>query len=673
MNCRRIYPVKAVVFFIVSVCLVLVFTSAGLADVRLPAIIGDNMVLQQAVKAPIWGWAEPGEDVTVKASWQESPVQAKAGRDGKWMAKIDTPKAGGPYEITIKAKNTITLKNVLVGEVWIASGQSNMEFAVNRTNNSRQEIADARYPNIRLFTVKKKVSAVPQSDCVGEWQVCGPNTISEFSAVAYFFGRELHGKLNVPVGLIHTSWGGTPAEAWTRAEALGSLADFKGVSQQIKEVQANPEKLQKEYDQALLEWTKKFNALDAGYTGGGRSWADVDVNDTAWAGMDIPRLWETGGLPDFDGVVWFRKVVQIPQDWVGRDMVLELGPIDDEDITFVNGMRVGGLEGPGYYDTVRKYKLPATAIKAGANVIAVRVLDTGGGGGLYGKSEQLKIYPVAKKNEVISLAGQWRYKVGCDLKSVPPRPRMPLSLDNQNSPTVLYNAMLAPLIPYAIKGAIWYQGESNAGRAYQYRELFPAMIKCWRDDWGRGDFAFLFVQLANYMAASPEPVSSDWAELREAQLMTLSLPNTGMAVVVDIGEANDIHPRNKQDVGRRLALWALVKNYGQKLVYSGPIYKSMKIDGSKIILHFEHVGGGLVAAGGPLKGFAVAGADRKFVWADAKIDGDSVVVSSEKVANPVAVRYAWANNPVCNLYNKETLPASPFRTDDWPGITADKK
>jgi sialate O-acetylesterase len=345
------------------------------------------------------------------------------------------------------------------------------------------------------------------------------------------------------------------------------------------------------------------------------------------------------------------------------------------DVTWVNGIRVGGFETPGHWQAARKYKIAPTVIRPGRNVIAVRVLDTGGGGGIYGSPEQMKIGPAEAAGEAaISLAGRWRYKKSYDLKSMPPQPRPPLFVNNPNTPASLYNGMLAPLIPYGIQGAIWYQGESNAGRAYQYRRLFPAMIQNWRDDWGEGDFPFLFVQLANFMAAKPDPSDSEWAELREAQMMTLALPNTAMAVIIDIGDANDIHPKNKQDVGKRLALWALAKTYGKEMVYSGPIYKSMKVEGHNIVLHFDHVGGGLVAREGETsKSFAVAGADRKFVWADARIDGDTVVVSSDKVPEPVAVRYAWADNPVCNLYNKEGLPASPFRTDDWSGVTVDRK
>ncbi len=502
----------------------LVCASAALADVRLPAVIADNMVLQRGEKVPIWGWAAPGEEITVSAGWLSMGWTVTADRDGKWRFEMTPPKAGGPHEMTLRGKNTVAIKNILVGEVWVCSGQSNMQWSVKQSANAEQEIAAANLPNIRLFSVQRKVADQPQSDCVGSWQACSPETIADFSAVAYFFGRELHNELNVPIGLIHTSWGGTPAEAWTSREVLEAEPDAAPILQRYDDAVAKYPQARQEYEQKVAEWEKAAQEAKA--------------------------------------------------------------------------------EG----------------------------------------------------------------------KNPPPRPGAPFGPGHPHAPAGLYNAMIAPLIPYGVAGAIWYQGESNAGRAYQYRKLFPAMITNWRHDWGRGDFPFLFVQLANFMAAKPEPGDSAWAELREAQLLTLALPNTGMAVIIDIGDANDIHPKNKQDVGKRLALWALARTYGRNITYSGPIYKLMRTEANKIILHFNHIGGGLIANGGePLKGFAIAGADRKFVWADAKTDGNAVVVSSDKVAEPVAVRYAWADNPACNLYNKEGLPASPFRTDDWPGVTSNAK
>jgi sialate O-acetylesterase len=526
MSYKRIKLIGGLKPTLLIVVSVLLLTSAGaaLADVKLPAVIGDNMVLQQGGKVSIWGWAEPGEEVMAGVSWHTMRWGVTADKDGKWAFKMNAPKVGGPYEMTLNGKNEITIKNIMAGEVWVCSGQSNMQWSVQASANAKEEIAAADYPNIRLFTVTRKVAQEPQSDCEGSWTSCSPETVPGFSAVGYFFGRELHKELNVPIGLIHTSWGGTPAEAWTRREVLDAGADFEPI---------------------LTRYAERIAAF--------------------------PKALEEHG----------RKV----ESW----------------------------------------KQAVEEAKA-------------------------------------------------EGKQPPRRPRAPLGPGHPHSPAGLYNAMIAPLIPYAIQGAIWYQGESNAGRAYQYRKLFPAMITNWRNDWGRGDFPFLFVQLANFMAVKPEPGESAWAELREAQSMTLSLPNTGMATIIDIGEAKDIHPKNKQDVGKRLALWALARTYEKKLVYSGPIYKSMKADGNKVVLEFDHVGGGLVGLDDePLKGFAIAGADRKFVWADAGIEGGTVVVSSESISEPVAVRYGWADNPVCNLYNKEALPASPFRTDNWPGVTVDKK
>lgn len=489
------------------------------AELRLPALISDGMVLQQGEEISIWGWAEPGELIAVSGSWQNEEMIATADMDGQWMLKMDPHEAGGPYELTISGEKTITIKNIMFGEVWVCSGQSNMEWIVANSADAEKEIAEADYPDIRMFTVVKNVAEEPQSDCKGNWAVCSSQTVPRFSAVGYFFARELHRELNVPVGMIHTSWGGTPAEAWTKREVIAKIPECTPIIQRYDEAAKKVQQIQKEYEVKLEQW--KENAGDEG-------------------------------------------------------------------------------------------------------------------------------------------------------KEPPEKPQIPSNLRYTLMTFSLYNGMIAPLLKYRIKGAIWYQGESNAGRAYQYRKLFPDMIRNWREDWEQGDFPFLFVQLANYKAVNPEPGESDWAELREAQLKTLQLPNTGMAVIIDIGEANNIHPKNKQDVGKRLALLALAKTYGKEKVYSGPLYESMEIEGNKIILHFDHIGGGLKAAGdGPLKGFAVAGEDRKFVWADAGIEGNTVVVSSEKILKPVAVRYGWADNPQCSLYNKEGLPASPFRTDDWPGLTAD--
>lgn len=652
-----------------AICLsILLAGGLAHADVKLPAVISDSMVLQRNTTAPIWGWAEPGEEIKVKTSWLSPDKSAKADKDGKWKVEISTPKAPGPHTISITGNNEIVLKRVLAGEVWVCSGQSNMEWTVAASDNAKAEIAAADYPNIRMFTVKKAIAAQPQTDCTGSWQTCSAQTVGSFSAAGYFFARFLHKESNVPLGMIHTSWGGTPAEAWTSAKALKTMPDYLPAIEQLEKIGPNIAKLQAEYQKKLAEWQKSMDVAVA--LPAAADWMKPDLDDTGWKMMDVPREWTPTELGGFDGAVWFRTDFSVGDDWGNKELTLSLGPIDDMDITWINGRRVGGIETAGGWQTPRVYKVPADVIKSGKNVLVVRVLDTGGGGGLTGKPQQVNIKPAGDDNaEAISLAGKWRYRKGFDIKALPPRPAPPAGL-NAGSPASLYNAMIAPLIPYAIKGAIWYQGESNAGRAYQYRTLFPLMITNWRNDWGQGDFPFYFVQIAPFNYGGP-PIA---AELREAQFMTLSLPNTGMAVTMDIGNPRNIHPRNKQDVGKRLALWALAKDYGIKnIVYSGPLYKSMKVEGNRIRLFFDHVDGGLAAKGGPLTHFTIAGEDNDFVEANARIDGDTIVVSSDKVEKPVAVRYAWTNDAEPNLFNKANLPASSFRTDNLPGVTVNNR
>ena len=419
----------------------------------------------------------------------------------------------------------------------------------------------------------------------GHWVVTTPKEAAGFSAVGFYFGRELYRRLKIPLGLIHTSWGGTPAEAWTGHAGLTADPSFKAILDRYDKELADLPRLRREHARLLAEWESKYAVRDEGNKGEGLGYARPEQSVAGWKKMNLPQLWESAGL-NLDGSIWFRKEVDVPQGWAGRDLTLSLGPIDDYDTTYFNGERVG-------------------------------------------------------------------------------------STGNQNSPSVLYNAMLAPLTPYAVRGAVWYQGESNAGRAYQYRALFPAMIRDWRSAWGAGDFPFYFVQLANWKARKTDSIDSEWAELREAQTMTMrSVPHTGMAVTIDIGNPDDIHPRNKLDVGLRLARWALAADYGQKLEESGPLYDSNTVGGDKVRVRFKHAAGLKTSDGGAPKGFFVAGDDHKFHPAEARIEGDAVVVWSREVSRPVAVRYAWADNPACNLYNGANLPASPFRTDDWPGLTA---
>ena len=489
----------------------------AVAAVKPHALFSDNVVLQQGMPVPVWGTADEGEKVTVAFQGQTVSTQAA---DGKWSVRLAPLTAGGPAEMTISGENTVTVKNVLVGEVWVCSGQSNMAMTVNRTENAQEVVAQSANPKIRLFTVPRAGADEPQEDVEGQWSACEPKTVAGFSAVGYFFGKHLNQELGVPVGLINSSYGGTPAEAWTSRPVLASTPGLQVILDGFAQtVERFPEAM-KRYEQAVQKWKE-------------------DAAQARKEGKPIRR-----------------------------------------------------------------------------------------------------------------------------------RPRPPMGPNHPKRPGALYYAMICPLQPFAIRGVIWYQGEANAGRAFQYRTLFPAMIECWRDDWGQGDFPFLFVQLAPFMAIVDEPTESAWAELREAQLLTmLNVPNTSMAVITDVGEQNDIHPKKKKPVGDRLALAARALGLGEKIEYSGPIYKGMKVAGGKAILSFDHLGGGLVAEGGELRGFTICGEDREFVNAAAKIAGDTVVVSCPKVAKPVAVRYGWANFPLGNLWNRAGLPASPFRTDKFPGVT----
>jgi len=622
-------------------------------------LFADHMVLQRDVLAPVWGWAEAEEKITVAFAGQKKTATAR--EDGRWVVRLDPmPANSGGQTLTVRSgiRNLqAAIRNVLVGDVWLCSGQSNMEWYMSRTKNAEQEIAAANHPNIRLFLVPRRPSLTAQGEVDSKWQVCKPETVEGFSAVAYFFGRHLNQEAKIPIGLIEAAWSGTRCEAWTSAEAVEKLADFAPSVEVLREHNADPARGAQLFRQKMEEWWAKNDLGSAE----GQRWERTDYRPEGWKSMELPQLWEAGGLESFDGIAWFRREVELPKDWAGKDLTLSLGPIDDRDTTWFSGEQVGATD---VWNQPRSYKVPGRCVKAGRNVIAVRVVDTGGGGGIYGEPGAMWLAVADDAaGKRVPLAGEWQYRETTPIGNITFAPVA--MTDGPHYPSVLFNGMLHPVIPFAIKGVIWYQGEANATRGPQYRKLLPTMIGDWRARFGVGEFPFLIVQLANFMRVRPEPSDPPWAYLRESQLLTaLDVPNCGLAVTIDIGEANDIHPRNKQDVGLRLALTARGKVYGQKIVYSGPVFRSMKTEGQKARLTFDHVGSGLVAkGGGPLKGFAVAGTDLKFVWAQAEIEGETVVVWSEEVKTPAAVRYAWANNPVCNLYNKDGLPASPFRTD----------
>ncbi|MFP9115135.1 sialate O-acetylesterase [Flavobacterium sp. RHBU_3] len=637
---------------------------ASYAKVTLPSFFTSNMVLQQKSVVPFFG-TSTAKEVIITSSWDKKTYTATTA-NGKWEVQLTTPVYGGPYTILIKdGKDKIELKNILIGEVWLCSGQSNMEMPVEgwgKVANYKEEIANAKYPDIRLLQAEHVFSEKPLDDLKLQfdgWQVCSPSTIGEFSSTAYFFARKVYQEKHIPIGLIHSSWGGTVAEAWTSAGALKEIHDFD----QAIEAMEDPEvknALQRKYDKDMADWNAQLTAKEGSMKDGKMIWAEAAFNDAAWPTMPVPAYYENTVLPDFDGIVWYRKTFNLPNGAPG-DGVLELY-VDDDEITWINGVQVGATRG---YNTQRKYTIPASVFRKGENVIAIRSFDGAGGGGIYAPEN----IAIKFSNLSVPLSGQWKYKVGVNSADLPPQPSMP---ENQNRPAVLYNAMIHPIQKYKIAGVIWYQGEANASRAQQYQKVFPTLIKDWRKQFNNPALPFYFVQLANYKQIKDQPADAEWAELREAQFKTLALPYTGMAVITDIGAADNIHPTNKQDVGGRLALIALAKMYGVNVAFTGPIYKSFIKKGNTIVIDFVHREG-IKAKDGELKGFAIAGADKKFYWADAKVVDGRVVVSSPEVKNPEAVRYNWADNPQGNLTNDSGLPATSFRTDNWPGITDGRK
>ena len=647
---------------------------AAFATVRVGALIGDHMMVQRGRPVRLWGTAAPGESVRAVLAGGKAATQADAG--GRWALTLPSIAAGGPFVLTIQGSNALSFSDVWSGEVWVASGQSNMDFILSRSKGAEQAVQGG-CPGLRLFTVAKATAGSPKVDVSGKWQVCDEDTAKDFSAVAFYFGQELHRALGVPVGLIHASWGGTPAEAWTSREALLANASFRPMIEALDRTTQN-EGARAEAARKVAAWEAKSFYQDTGNLGEAKGFARAGGGGGGWSNMNLPQFWEDAGL-QIDGAVWFRREVVLPADWAGTDLALSLGPIDDFDVTYWNGERVGatGAETPDYWSIPRQYKVPGRLVKAGRNLIAVRVFDHYGSGGFAGPASQMAVRPAAAEGKTLPLAGTWTYKIERSLEPInvdfSTRPEL-MGFDNPHSPSVLWNAMIAPLTPFPIAGAIWYQGESNASRARQYRTLFPTMIDAWRAAWRDPALPFVYVQLPNYQepgAAKPIGTSA-WAELREAQAMTLSLPKTAMAVTLDIGERGDIHPRNKADVGRRLSLQALKLVYRKDVIASGPTFRKMAREGGTVRVTFANATSSLVTVDGAApKGFMLAGADQIWHWADARIDRDSVIVSSPDVLEPVAVRYGWADDPPNTLKNQADLPTAPFRTDDWPARSPD--
>ncbi len=654
---------KRIVTMLVFITSFMMIPAWLFADVKLPQVLSSNMVLQRNQDIRIWGWADKGEKISV--SFANVVRKTKADKNGNWMVSFPAMKEGGPYSMVINGKNKIELDNILMGDVWICSGQSNMEFQVQQGNNAKEEIMKANYPGIRLLDIPHNLQMFTVNDVPAtSWQLCTSENIPTFSAVGYFFGRDIHLDTGVPIGLISTNWGGTNVEAWTSKDYITRVPEFTHSLDDVSNL--TMENLKKQQDAMIQKLLAEFHITPADRNKP-VDWSGETVDMSLWKTMKVPGLWESQGMPGIDGTVWFRREFDLPASVAQKGAMLNLGKIDDSDYTWVNGVQVG--ESINKYDVPRHYQLSPSVLKPGKNVIAVKVIDTGGGGGFYSPAADISI---TSGDFSLNLAGTWNYILtgeGLKYSSNPMGPN--------EKPSTLYNGMIYPLLNLKVKGAIWYQGEANADRAYQYRTLFPLMIRCWRDKFDEPDMPFIFVQLANFMAAKPEPGESTWAELREAQTMTLdSLKNTGMAVIIDIGAADNIHPKDKQDVGYRLAQNALKIAYQKDVVSMGPLFSSAEFKDGKALVSFTNEGSGLMIKDkyGYLKGFALAGPDKIFHWAIARVQDGKVVVSSNDVKNPVAVRYAWADNPDdANLYNKEGLPASPFRSDDWPGITVDAK
>jgi len=664
---------KKMVFYLFVLVLGICSLPSAMGEIKLPALIADHMVLQRDTKVRIWGWSEPEEKVIVRFNGQQTLTTGAP--DGTWSVTLKPMRAGGPYDMTISGRNTIKIKDVLVGEVWVASGQSNMEMLVVSSANFNKESAAADYPEIRHFTVTKRPIGAPTDLAFGQWVVCQPNTVGSFSGVGYFFARFLHQELNVPVGIINSSWGGTPAETWTPLAALKAEKINVGLVDQYEKTLPKYAEAKKEYEAKLAERERLLKEgklrerhLDEGNKGFDLGWAKADFKTADWKPIDLPG--SVDNMLDGDGAIWVRRTIDIPAEWAGHELALNLGTVDDYDVAYWNGVKIGETNAKtnpnDWWIHSRTYIIPGKLVTAGSAVVAVRIFDDFGNGGITSAPEKMFLEDTATKKQ-IPLAGSWCCKVETSLSPALLASAMSLAFgpDNPNAPGTLYNGMIYPLRNYKVRGAIWYQGESNAGLYGEYTKLLSTMIDQWRKTWNNPDLAFGIVQLANFMAVQPDAnVDSAWAHLRDTQReVSQTVPGTGLALAIDIGDAGNIHPTNKQEVGRRLGLWAMAKVYGKKdVVYSGPMYKSMKVEGDKIRLAFDHLGGGLVAKGDKLTGFAIAGADGKYVWADAKIDGDTVVVSANAVKTPVSVRYAWADNPICNLYNKAGLPAVPFQT-----------
>jgi sialate O-acetylesterase len=621
-------------------------------------MFGDNMVLQRGKPNTIWGWAKPGETIQVEIAGNAATATAEP--DGRWQTQIQPPAAGGPYVIKIDGPQSVEFQNVLVGDVWLCGGQSNMQLGLIMARNGEEEVKAANHPDIRFFVVRQDAAYSPAKTPHGDWSVCSPRTVADFrtggfSAVAYFFARKVQSELHIPIGLVQDCVGGTPIETWM---SPATLRTFKVFDDQLAEVDRLRARGGPQYGNYIMHW---YDEYDRGLQG--QTWAAADFDDSKWTLVQIPGDFHELGVADVPSVCWFRKDIVLPDPLPAGGAKIFLGSIEKMDTTFINGHWVGASS---WVENPRIYMIPPGVLKPGRNVVTIRDFKIKPNGGFLAEPAVLRLE--LADGTKIPLAGQWKGALSVDAR--PPHP-MPMGFENYPTmPSVLYHGMIEPVAPLSLCGMLWYQGEANADRAYQYRSLLPAMIGNWRDLFGQGDLPFYIVSLPAFEHRRDTPGNDPWAEMREAQALTAAtVPNCGLAVTIDTGDPDSIHPKDKKEVGERLAFCALAKYYGLNIPYSGPTFTVAEQLPGALRLHFAHTDGGLIAKGNQLAEFSVAGADRNWHWAEAKIDGDSVIVRSDQVPEPVAARYAWQANPAATLFNGIGLPATPFRTDDWPEMT----
>ena len=636
---------KKMFVFLLSYLLLLNAT----AQIRLPKLISNGMVLQRDVPLTIWGWASPNEKVTLNLS--NKKYKATTSSNGQWTIKLPAQKAGGPYEIKLTGKNELVISDVLFGDVWICSGQSNMVLPMERVKEKYPlDIANAYYPQIRNFFIPTTthLQEAQQDLKDGSWKAANPTNVLQFGAVAYFFARKIYDQYKIPIGLINSSVGGTPVEAWTSEEGLKEFPDLNSTIQKNKDSNYI-NRINKTAEEGRVVRKSEDKGMNESI-----KWYEPNYIPKGWRTINIPGYWEDQGLNNLNGVVWYRKEIDLPAPWEGRSAKIFMGRIVDADEMYVNGKRIGNIT---YQYPPRRYDVPSGLLKTGKNIFTIRVTNSFAKGGFVPD----KNYSLVSGDDNIDLKGTWQYKVG---EVFTPQQPGPQGISAQNQPSALYNAMIAPLVKYSVKGYLWYQGESNTGNPGNYDKLLTALINDWRNKWNLPGAPFLFVQLANYMDYTFQPGASNWATLRNAQRKVLTVPNTGMVVTTDCGEWNDIHPLNKKDIGERLALQARKIAYNENIVASGPLFDRAETNSESITAYFKESGSGLIANDGePLRYFAIAGADKKFVWAQAKIEGNKIIVWSTGLKNPRYVRYNWADNPDGNLYNKEGLPASAFENE----------